>query len=297
LFSSSGNESPGSRSFRNQYAYGETIMTTHKSTSVSHASHASHASKTKSAPSAASAAPEVAAPTTTPLEKTTIYVNPPPANATIPVPPAGSKNANRVDYRAMLPNSLELSTMPDVVAELARFTEYAAVFGKTAPALTFVEQTFDAATQWSANRVRTEAWDLYARSQEGASWSDVRSIIATLSPAFQLAVRSDATLARQFPAMVRLFDAKKVIAARGVATRKANKKAIAEGKPPTHGAVGKKAAKRAAKAALASAGAAAPGTASAVPAATVSPVNNAAGATVAHVATVAPAGATTGATS
>ena len=92
----------------------------------------------------------MAAVTTTPVQNTVLYVNPPPPDGAIPVPPHGVQNANRVDYRALLPKNLELSTMPDVLGDLARFTEYTSVFGKTAPPLTFVEQTFDAATKWSA---------------------------------------------------------------------------------------------------------------------------------------------------
>jgi len=269
-------------------------MTTHKSSTSSHVSHASHVSKTKSAPSAASAAPEVAARATTPVEKTVLWINPPPADAVIPVPPPGTQNANGVDYRALLPKKLELSAMPDVVAELRRFTEYGSVFGKTAPPLTYVEQTFDAATKWSAMRVGVATWDLYARSQEGASWSDVRAIIAALSPAFELATRTDATLARQFPALVRLFDVKRVFAARSVSSRKANQKLVAEGKAPIHGKAAKRANKKAAAAALASAEAAAgAGAVTAAPVVTVTPGGNVAGTTLAHAAvtTAAPAGA------
>ncbi len=44
--------------------------------------------------------------------------------------------------------------MPDVLAELARFTEYASIFGKTAPPLEYVVQTATAASQWSATCVK-----------------------------------------------------------------------------------------------------------------------------------------------
>lgn len=235
-----------------------------------------------------------------------MWISPPPADAVIPIPPPGTQNANRVDYRALLPKKLELSAMPDVVAELQRFTEYASVFGKTAPPLTYVEQTFDAATKWSAMRVSVATWDLYARSQEGAAWSDVRDIIAALSPAFELATRTDATLARQFPALVRLFDVKKVFAARSVSSRKANQKLVAEGKAPIHGKAAKRANKKAAAAALASAEAAAgAGAETAAPVVTVTPGSGSsvAGTTLARAAvttaapTGAPAAATTGAAS
>jgi hypothetical protein len=278
-------------------------MTIRKPSTVSHVSNASHVSHTKSAPSAASAAPEVAAVETTPVEKTVLWVNPPPKGALIPLVPQGAQTVNPGDYRAQMPRNLELAAMPDVVEELGRFTEYATVFGKTAPPLTYVQQTFDAATQWSAMRVSVATWDEYCRSQEGAAWSAVRDIISSLAPAFQLASRTDNTLGRQFPALVRLFDARKVIAARGAATRKANKKAAAEGKLQSHGTVGKRATKKAAKAALASAQAAASspagGGAAAATNPTVTPGSNVGSMTAAHaaVATAAPAGATTGAAS
>jgi hypothetical protein len=267
------------------------------------------ATNTKSAPSAAPAASEVAAVETIPVQQTVLWVNPPPADASIPLVPQGAQIVNPGDYRAQMPRNLELAAMPDVVAELGRFTEYASVFGKTAPPLTYVQQTFDAATQWSAMLVGMATWDEYARSQAGAAWSAVRDITASLSPAFELASKTDNTLARQFPALVRLFEARKVIAARAAATRKANKKAAADGKPQTHGTVGKRATRRAAKAALASAQASASTTAGGGAAAaatstgTVATVSGVGSTTVEHAAvgavalTGGPAGSTTDAAS
>ncbi len=144
-----------------------------------------------------------------------VYIQRPPPLSEAYTPPPGFQNANPADYRAALPRNLEMATMPDVLVEIRRFADYAAVFGKTAPGLEYVEQTFTAATEWTQTRIHNEAWDKFSRSQEGAAWSDVRRIMKMLAPALALASQTDATIAREFPALVRLFDAKKVIAQRG----------------------------------------------------------------------------------
>ncbi len=147
--------------------------------------------------------------------------------------------------------------MPDVLEELARFSEYVQVFGKTAPPLAYVIQTFAAASQWTSMRVKTDTWEQFTRSQEGAAWVAARKIMQALSPALSLVVQTDTTLAQQFPALVRLFGAKKVIARRSVISRAVNKKDIAEGRPPSRGKAAKRAKKLASAAAKVSTSAAA----------------------------------------
>ena len=196
-------------------------MTTQSKSKATHVHAHAHA--------AADAAPsttevDTAVPAATPV----VFIKPPPADANIPVPPEGVTNASGVYYRAALPRELELQAMPDVLEELARFSDYLGVFGKTAPPLAYVLQTFTAASEWSAMRVKTEAWDAFSRGREGAAWTDARQIMLAMGPALALAAKTDATIARQFPALVRLFGAKSVIAKRGVATRKRGKKKEAE---------------------------------------------------------------------
>ena len=173
-----------------------------------------------------------------------VVIKPPPADAKIPAPPEGATNSNGTDYRASLPKNLELAAMPDVLEELGRFIDYVEVFGKTAPPLAYVVQTATAASEWSEMRVTTAVWDAYCRTQEAAAWSDFRTIMAGMSPAMKLAVRTDATIAREYPALVRLFSAKQVIAQRGVVTRKLNAKAKADGLPPVRGRAAKRAQKK-----------------------------------------------------
>jgi hypothetical protein len=75
----------------------------------------------------------------------------------------------------------------------------------------------------------------------------LRSQMDRLRPIFELAVAGDPTIAVQFPSLAALLGAKQAIAQRSALTRKAK----AEGKPQTHGVVGKKRKKAAEKAAYA----------------------------------------------
>src|ERR1700727_2088698 len=102
-------------------------------------------------------------------------------------------------------------------------------------------------------RSASAAWDAYCRDQEGSAWRFINGIMDRLRPAFTLAVKADASLASTYPSLAELLGIKKANALKGAATRQRNKQAAAEGKPATHGAVGKAREKRAAKAALAAA--------------------------------------------
>ena len=140
--------------------------------------------------------------------------------------------------------------MPGVLKELTRFEDYAGVFGKTAPPLPAVMQTFQAASEWSATRAKAAAFDAYARDQEGMAWRDVHTFMDRMQPAFELAAQGDSTVGTQNPMLSRLFGAQKLIAQKALTTRKANDKLRAEGKLPSKGQVGKRRKKAAANAAL-----------------------------------------------
>jgi len=232
-------------------------MTSKKTVSVRSQSNVSttEAATDTSNQAATPVAPSVSTAGATASASSIIFINPPPALSTIPAVPDGSQNTNRHDYVASLPRNLELAAMPDVIAELQRFTDYVTVFGKTAPPLAFVLQTATAAGGWSATRVKSATWDQYARSQEGVAWSDFRTIMDSLRPALALAVTTDGAIARTYPSLVRLFGAKSVIAQRGATTRAANRAAEAAGKPPVRGKLAKKARRlKSAAATLAAAG-------------------------------------------
>jgi hypothetical protein len=135
--------------------------------------------------------------------------------------------------------------MPDVVAELRGSADFAQIFGKTVPPLATVLQMLDATEQWSSMRAKSSEWDLFCRTQEGLAWKDTRALFASMKPAFDLAVSVDKTIATKYPSLARLMAACSTISKRAAATKKANQKLEAEGKPPTKGVKAKKAAKKA----------------------------------------------------
>jgi hypothetical protein len=94
--------------------------------------------------------------------------------------------------------------------------------------------------------------------QEGLSWEAMREQMDTLRPAFALAAKRDPKLIVRFSGLAKLLGAKRAIAQKGASTRRANKKAEAEGKPQVHGKVGKKRQCAAEKASLAAVGSATP---------------------------------------
>jgi hypothetical protein len=169
----------------------------------------------------------------------------PPPDAKIPAPPQGFVPTHGHDYRGLLPKKTELAVLPDVVVELRASADFNQLFGKTIPPLATVLQTLDAAQQWSSMRAKSSEWDLYCRTQEGLAWKDTRALIASMKPAFDLAVSVDATIAGRYPSLAHLLSAGTAIAKRAVATKKANKKLVAEGKAPTKGVKAKKSTKKA----------------------------------------------------
>jgi hypothetical protein len=224
------------------------------------------------APSQAASQPKPAAskPSSAPAAgaTTTGFLAPPPSPDPLFVAPTGFVPDNAMDFRGVLPRTSELIALPIAVRDLGKFADYAEVMGSKVPSIGQVQQAFDVTNQWSAARTQADAWDQYARTQEGVAWSLLRPMMARIGPAFILAVEGDPAMAAQYPGLTTLLDAKKTIAKKAVATKKANKKNVAEGKPPTHGKVGKAATKAAEKAALAeklAAEAAANGAAAATP--------------------------------
>jgi hypothetical protein len=224
------------------------IMTTPKKSHTTAAHHASHVAEV-TAPD-----PTPAATATTPTAASTVvtqaYLPPPPANAVIPVPPSGTSSPNGANYTAFLPRSTEEAALVNAVADLRKCTNFSTLFGATALPYAQVLQAFDVGNQWTTMRNQTAAWDAYCQTQEGMCWQTIRAMMDRLRPAFDLAVTGDATIASTMPGLATLLGARKAIAAKAVATKKANKAAIARGEAPTHGKVGKRRLKAAQKALL-----------------------------------------------
>ncbi len=169
-----------------------------------------------------------------------LVVKPPPADANIPSVPDGAEPTNGNDYRGIVPKRSELAVLGDAVSELGKSAEFSAVFGRTMPSVTYIIQVLTAANQWSLMRNKTDAWDLYARTQEGFSWMTARALMAKMKPVFEATASANADVATQFRSLGLLLGAAKVIAKRGATTRKGNAKSTAKGEAPTKGAVAKR---------------------------------------------------------
>jgi len=185
------------------------------------------------------------------------YLTPPPKNALIPPVPSNFVPESGADYRGITPKKAELVTLPLAVDDLRKFTNYGLVVGATAPPYDEILSTFAVTNEWSSMRTASSAWDVYGQAQEGICWTVMRAAMASLKPSFALAAQRDPSLPAKYPGLAALLGVKKAIAHKAVSTKRANKKAVAEGKEPTHGKVGKKRQKSADKAIVAAANAAA----------------------------------------
>ncbi|MGO9708926.1 MAG: hypothetical protein ACLQBL_08690 [Polyangiaceae bacterium] len=182
----------------------------------------------------------------------------PPASANIPAPPTGWVPRPGADYRGTQPKAGELTNIEGAISDLQRFTNFAQVLGSTVPPVDQIIHLFQAGSQWSAMRVATASWDVFAGAQEGLSWGAIRAVMAALRPSFDLAVQVNSGLATMYPSLASVLAAQQVIARKGASTRAANKADKAAGRVPSHGKVGKANQKRAAKAALEATTASAP---------------------------------------
>jgi hypothetical protein len=180
-----------------------------------------------------------------------VFVAPPPAGTTVPPVPQGFEPAKNNAFRGAFPKTAEQDVMADVVKELERFGDYAETFGKTAPPLATVLQTFDGATQWASLRKKADAFSDYCLTQTGKSWKHVRKYLASMGPAFQLAVAGDPTVGARYPALVQFFASKKQSAQKAADARRLNVQSTARGEMAFAGEAGKRRERVAAKKALA----------------------------------------------
>jgi hypothetical protein len=196
-----------------------------------------------------------------------VFLQPPPADAKIPPVPSGDAAANGGNYRTLIPKATELATLPGAVADLRRFTTFTDVLGFAGLPYSEVLQAFEVGNQWSTMRRASAAWAAYCLTAEGISWITIRKMLEAIRPVWNVAVARNPGLATTYPSLSSFLDAQKKIAQKGAATRRLNKAAVAEGKPPIHGNAGKRRKKAADKALVASTNAAsATPTSTAVPA-------------------------------
>jgi hypothetical protein len=206
------------------------------------------ASPTTATPATTTTAAAVGSSTSPP-----IFLQPPPADAKIPVPPSGAAQPNASNYRSVIPKATELAALPAAVENLQRFSNFAQVFALSGLPYAQVLQAFSVGNQWSTMRKATAAWDAFSMMEEGLAWGTIRSLMERMAPLWAIAAAADPSLAATYPALAALFGAKKAIAQKAVSTKKLNKAAVARGEAPIHGVVGKRRQKAAQKALAAAA--------------------------------------------
>jgi hypothetical protein len=218
------------------------------------------------------------APANPPTAAPLVFLQPPSAGAKVPAPPSGAAPPGGEPYRSFVPKATELAALASAVTDLEKCTNFDQIFGLAGLPYAQVLQALDVGNQWSVMRQQTVAWDAFCRTQEGIAWTTVRTIINRLRPLFEFAAEGNPSLASALPGLATLFGAKRAIAKKGAATRRANRAAVARGEPPFHGGVGKVRMKRAQRAALVAAKATGvstpPPTAGATPASTKAKAND-----------------------
>jgi len=182
-----------------------------------------------------------------------VSVQGPPKGTAIPAVPDDYVPATPGEFAAVVPRQSELSALPQALIDLSNFTDYAATLGATAPDVEEMRQSLGVGAQWSTMRQASTKWEGYASLQEGTAWKSIREQMDTLRPSFELAAKRNPKLVVKYAGLAKLLGAKRVIAQKGASTRMANKKAVAEGKTPVHGKVGKQRQRAAEKGALAAA--------------------------------------------
>jgi len=237
---------------------------THASKTKTHSQEETMTTQSDPTPATASPAPATAPqPTTAPAASTNGATPTPaaspaassdnpkaPPKIVLPAVPAGTPIAPARDIRIMLPKREELNLIPQAETEIRTFPDFSGVFGKVTPSQTTINQTLDTAYQWTTLRIGLAAWLKYAKAQEAPAWVSARAVLARLTPAFALAVTTDATIGERNSALAALLKTRSVIAQRGATTRMADKKAKANGELPLAGAAGAKQRKKDEKAAF-----------------------------------------------
>jgi hypothetical protein len=117
--------------------------------------------------------------------------------------------------------------MPDAILELQGFEDYAQTFGAgIAPAAQLVGE-IQVASAWTATRIAVEALLVYAKSNEAITWKSSLADLDRLGIVFEAIAKKNPALVGGCPALVRVFQARKVVGQRTAATRKRNVKAEA----------------------------------------------------------------------
>jgi len=177
----------------------------------------------------ASPAPVLTTATATPTvsPSATALVDSPPDGA-VPTPPKGFIQTSPRQYQGWRPKTAQVAVAGLIVTELETASDYAAQFGGAAPDAMMLANALDVASRWRALRTAADAFQAYARAEDGMAWKAALTMLAQLEPLYAAALTRDASVADTYPALNRWFDIPKAIAQGAAATKKKARKSRAK---------------------------------------------------------------------
>ena len=179
-----------------------------------------------SATTSTSVATASAAGTTTAAVPAAILANQPPT-VILPGIPPGFVPVHLGDYRGTHPRAGQVTATPGAIQELEASTSYQATFGPAAPPAAQLAGELTIASEWTALRIKIEAFLVYVKSFEAITWKTALADLDRLDAIFQVILAQNPALVAGFPELAKLLDVQKTIGQRSAASRVRNKKAKA----------------------------------------------------------------------
>jgi hypothetical protein len=132
-------------------------------------------------------------------------------------------------YRGSFPKLGQIVALPGAIIELESNSSYEAVFGSVVPPASQIAGELSLAAQWTALRVKIEAYLEYVRSNEVVTWKTGYADLEKLAASYDVVAEQNPSLLAGYPELTKLIDAPRVIAKAAAQTRARNVKAAKAG--------------------------------------------------------------------
>ena len=150
-----------------------------------------------------------------------------PSQPGAPACPAGFTPLGRAAVRALIkPTPPQVTGATAVAAEIVASPTFDTDFTRAMPGEDFASQ-LDTAYAWSVEERAARLYLRFATAQKLLAWDAAMRSGAAVQSEFAYASQHDATVAARYPHLGEFITGKKVVAARGIATRRARAKAKA----------------------------------------------------------------------
>jgi hypothetical protein len=126
------------------------------------------------------------------------------------------------------PRHAQVELVPNIVNELKNSTQYTQQFGDAVPPAGDVADALTLAHGWSAKARNAEQWQVYTRYEEQLAWQHAFTQLGALEPSYTARRTRTPAVADQYPSLTKFFDLPKQSAAKGAATKRAQRAANAK---------------------------------------------------------------------